>query len=156
MEAVGFSVIKNLQEALQAISVAGGYHYDVEAVAVKLDPNQDVEALIGDDAKRPFLVIEVHPSVFTYQAARRVSVETPVTIHAVHDSEATDDDSWLQTFMRLCADVEKAIAIDIRRGGLATIHVVEGCEFQTFGGSQVWAMVKTRIRLERVYGTPSV
>ena len=155
MEAIGFSVITNLQTALQTIAQASGYHYDVAEVAVKLDPNQDVEALIGDDAARPFLVIEVNPSVFSYRPAMRVQVVMPVTIHAVHDSDPTDDDSWLQTFMRLCADVEKAIAVDIHRGGPATDHVVLGCEFQTFGGLQVWAMVKTQIRIERVYGTPN-
>ncbi len=154
-EAIGFSVITNLQTALQAIAVADGYHYDVEDVAVKLDPDQDVDALVGEDAKRPFLVIVVDPSVFTYQAARRVKVVMPVTIYAVHDSDPTDDDSWLQTFMRLCADVEKAIAVDIRRGGPATDHTVLGCDFDFRGGSQVWAMVKTQIRIERVFGAPN-
>jgi hypothetical protein len=154
-EPIDFRIIQNLQTALRGISTVAGYHYDIVSVAVKLDPNQDTEALVAGLGERPFVVVEVFPDTFAYQAARRVRVTTPITIHWVHDSDPTNDDSWLQVFSRGCADVEQAIAQDIRRGALAQDTLVLSREFQTFGGSQVWAMVKTQVRVERIYGAPN-
>lgn len=147
--------MKHLQAALQGISVAGGYHYDLAALTVKLDPNQDVEALLEDETKRPYIVLELAPASFEFRPALRTRLTLPVTIHAVHDADATDDDSWLKTFLSLCADIEQAMAVDITRGGLAIDTRAQTRAFQTFGGRQVWAMVNVQMLVERVYGQPN-
>jgi hypothetical protein len=154
-EPTEFLIVQNLQAALQAISVAGGYHHDLAALAVKLDPNQDVEALLGEEKKRPFIVLELTPDEWTYAPSKMVGVQMPATIHFVNDSDPTDDDSWLREYLCLCADAEQALAVDISRGGRAVDTRIDSREFQSFGGAQVWAMVKTRILVRRQYGSPN-
>lgn len=150
-----FLVVQNLQAALQGISVAGGYHHDLAAFAVKLDPNVDVEQLLGAEKQRPFIILEVTPDEFVYSPSLVVSVRMPATIHLVNDSDPTDDASWIREYFQLCADGEQAIAQDITRGGRATDTRITEREFQSFGGSQVWAMLKLLIDVKRVYGVPN-
>lgn len=150
-----YLIVKNLQAALLGIVVAAGYHYSLATLAVKLDPNQKVEDLLGASAKRPFYILEVTPDEWVYHPSMLVTVTLPVTIHAIHDSDPLDDDSWLLVYQRLCADIEQAIGADIQRDGLAIDTRIETREFQSFGGSQVWAMVKTKIAVRRTYGNPN-
>lgn len=160
-EPIEFLIIQNLQAALQGITVAGGYHYDVQATLVKLDPNQNVEALVADKP-RPFVVIDVVPERWQYLASGQVRVVMPLVVYWVGDShpdadEMPDqDESRLRTYLRGCADVEKAIAPDYRRGGYATdTKIVK----QTFNGEldgrDVWAAIELEVLVHRVYGSPN-
>lgn len=152
-----YLIVQNLQAALLAITVAGGYHYDVAALAVKLDPNHGVEALIGPQKKRPFYVIELNPDAFAYSPSKLVTVTMPIRLHAVHDSDPTDDNSWLLTYLRLCADLEQAIAVDIQRGGLAIDTRIVSREFRVYDDDTalVWASAAIEIPVRRLYGTPN-
>ena len=152
---IEYQVVRSLQTALLAIAVVGGYHYDVAALAVKLDANSDVEQLVGESKLRPFYILEVSPDAFAYKPANRVDVTLPIVIHAIHDSDATVDEDWWRTYFRLCADAEQAITQDIRRGGLATDTRILSRQAQTFNGRQVWAMVTGEVRIPRVYGAPN-
>lgn len=154
---IEYRIVVSLKAALQTIAIAAGYHHDVGALAVKMDANHSVEDLIGDSKLRPFFILEVSPDVFAeYQPAKLVRIRMPVIIHAVHDSDVTVDEDWVQTYYELCADIEQAIAQDITRGGLATDTRILTREFATFNGAQVWAMAKTEIRVgRRVYGLPN-
>lgn len=154
-EPIEYRIIQDLQAALQSISVAGGYHYDVAAFAVKLDADHSVEELIGDAARRPFYILEVTADAFSYQPSERVRVVMPVTVHAVHEADPTVDEDWVRTYYRLCADIEQAIAVDHRRGGLATDTRILSRTFHSFNGAQVWAMVQGEIRVPRTYGAPN-
>ena len=100
--------MQDLQTALRSISVANGYHHDFEALSVKLDANHDVESLIGDQPLRPFLILELLPDRFDYSEASAgyVLMLMPFVIHAVNDTDPTDDDAMLKAYLRLCADVE--------------------------------------------------
>jgi hypothetical protein len=148
-------IVQNLQAALQGISVAAGYHYDVASLAVKLDPNQRVEDLLGETAARPFYVLELTPDEWEYSPSKMVLVRMPATIHAVHVADTTDDAAWLQTYLRLCADVEQAIAVDISRGGRAIDTRITSRDFHSFGGGEVWARVQTTTSVRRNYGVPN-
>lgn len=151
-----FQIVQNLQTALRSISVANGYHYDIESLAVKLDANHDVESLIGDQALRPFLILELPPDVYEYvEKPNRILLRMPFIIHAVNDTDPTDDDAMLKGYWRLCADVEKAIAVDITRGELATDTRIFEREIRGLDGQLVWAMVKGEIREHRTYGEPN-
>lgn len=154
-ESTEFLIVQNLQAALRAISTSSGYHHDVAALAVKLDPNEEVESLLGEEKLRPFLVLELVPDAWEYSPSKMVSVRMPLTIHFVNDADVTDDDSWLREYLRLCADAEQALAVDISRGGRAVDTRIKSREFQAFGGGQVWAMVKTEILVRRSYGVPN-
>jgi hypothetical protein len=154
-EPTEFLVLQNLQAALQAISVAGGYHHDVGAFAVKLDPNVDVEALLGDQKLRPFFILELTPDAWEYSPSSMVVVRVPATIHAVNDADVTNDSAWIREYLRLCADVEQAIGGDISRGGRAIDTRITTREFRSYDGGQVWARVETRISVRRTYGAPN-
>ena len=155
-EPIEYLVIRNLQAALQAISVTGGYHYDVSDAAVKLDPNVAVESLVHPSFTRPLILIEVVPERWAYQPASALKLFLPLTIHWVSDSTPTTDESRMQTFFRGCADVEQAIAEDVGRGGLASdTRIVKRLFDTAVEGSRVWAQIYIEIWLHRVYGSPN-
>lgn len=156
-EPIEFQVVTNLQTALQGINKAAGYYFDVHAVeAVKLDPNSSVETLIAPDGPRPFIVIEVQPERWEYSPASQVKLTMPLIVHWVSESEPTDDASRLQTFFRGCADVEKAIAVDLSRGGVAAdTRILKRTQETAVDGAQVWAMLELQVLLHRTYGQPA-
>ena len=152
-EPIEYRAILNLQAALQAISIAGGYHYDVVDAAVKLDPNVAVEALVNPSGTRPIILIEVQPEAWEYQPARRLRLKMPVTVHWVSESTPTDDTSRMQTYFRGCADVEQAVAADITRGGLSSdTRVIKRIFDTAVKGSRVWAQIEIELWLHRTYG----
>lgn len=155
-EPIEYQIVRNLQSALQAISVAEGYHHDVAALAVKLDPNHDVDTLVGDTKLRPFVVLEVQPDKFQYsEHGGSLLVVMPFLVHGVQDTDPTVDESGLNTYFRLCADVEQAIAIDVTRGGLAHETVIRQRELHGINGREVWALVRGEVRVRRTYGRPN-
>ena len=158
-EPIEYRIVRNLQAALQGLTRAGGYHYDVPAVAVKLDPNHGVEELIGTpDAPgpRPFIVLEIVPEKFEYFPTGDIKLRMPFVVHWVSDSIPTDDESRLLTFYRGCADVEQAIAVDGSRGGLAADTRVGKRTFDTaVDGAQVWAQIEIEILQHRTFGRPN-
>src|SRR6266542_3463204 len=120
-EPIEYQIVLDVQAALKNIAVANGYYFDVAALEVKLDPNHDVESLIKPDGPRPFLIVEVRPDE-QWEYTSKPNIATfplPLTIHWVSDTVPTVDESRLQTYFRGCADVEKAIAQDVTRGGRA-------------------------------------
>lgn len=166
-EPIEYRVLRNLQAALAAITVAGGYYHTVQATAVKLDPNQDVEALVAPDGPRPFVVLEVQPESWEYNPAHQVVLVLPWIVHWFHESAPLSDaamgeptppaDEQRQLlFWRGCADIERAVAADIGRGGLATDTRIVKRTFDDDPDSQlVHAVVDLEIRLHRTYGQPS-
>lgn len=150
-----FRILQSLQTALRGIATADGYFHDVAAVAVKLDPNAEVETLIAEASGRPFIVLELRPDVWAYQPANRAQLTLPVTVHFVNDSNVADDDSFLKTITRLWADVETALAADITRGGDATDTRINGRDFRSFDGGLAWAIVPLTITVNRSYGLPT-
>ncbi len=155
-EPLEFQIAQNLQAAIQSISKAGGYFHDVAAFAVKLDPNHEVEKLIADYAPRPFFLLEWPPEPsFEYFPAERIRLRIPFVVHAVNKSDPEDDDDMMKTYYRLCADVEKAIALDTDRGDKATDTRILGRQMREYEGRQVWAMVSGEIREHRGYGAPN-
>ncbi len=154
-EPAEYEIVLNLQAALLAISVAGGFHYDVKASAVKLDPNNAVNALVAPDGPRPFVLIEVKGDSWTFSPASRMALVLPVTIHWVSDTIPGDDADKLRTYFRGCADVERAIASDKGRGGFAyETRITKRTPEQFDGRSQVWAAIDVDIKTHRVYGQP--
>ena len=156
-EPIEWLVLQDLQTALRAIAISDGYHFDVQALAVKLDPDQKVEDLIAPGGPRPFLILQPQPDTWDYrERPAQAHIILPITVHWISDTVQTDDDSRLRTFLRGCADIEQAIARDITRGGLAVDTRIVKRELDlAVGGSQVWAMVDVEIALRRTYGAPN-
>jgi hypothetical protein len=151
-----FLIVQNLQAALRAIAVAGGYHYSVASVAVKLDPNQANDVVHAPGGVRPLILVQVDPERRDYTQSNDVRMVLPLVIHWVHESDATDDDSRMQVFFRGCADVEQAIALDIGRGGQAIdTRIIRCVNNDDLDGSQVWAQIEVEVSLYRQYGSPN-
>lgn len=155
-EPIEFRIVQNLQTALRAIATAAGFHYDVQTIAVKLDPNSAIEAVKSPGGPRPLVLLQVNPERRQYEPGNQLKVIRPITIHWVNESTATDDDSRMQTFFRGCADVEQAIAADVSRGGLAVdTRIVRQVFEDSVDGSQVWAQIEVDVQLHRTYGLPN-
>ena len=154
---IEYRILTHLRDTLAAITIGAGYHYDVLGTAVKLDPNQDVEMLIAPDGPRPFIVLEVKPEAWAYpESFGGLRLVVPVTVHHVNASRPEKDESRLQTYLRGCADVEQAIAVDPSRGGLAVDTTITRRTFEgATDGSQVWALVDVTIVVRRQYGQPN-
>lgn len=146
--------MQNMQAALKGISKASGYHHDVAGFAVKLDPNHEVEEFIGENPSLPFFVLEPQPDSYQYFPASQVRILLPFIVHAVHESDTTEDDSLQQTYFRLCSDVERALVVDVRRGGNASLTSILQREIETISGKQVWAMLSGEVAVHRTYGEP--
>lgn len=151
-----YLALKNLQAALEGIHVDDGYHFTVAALAVKLDANHDIDNLILPTGPRPFVILEVLDDRWEYFPASEVRLVVPVRVHWVSESIPEDDNSRMQTFFRGCADVEKAIAVDVGRGGSCSDTRIMRRLFDTaVDGAQVWAILELELRLRRTYGTPN-
>ena len=156
-EPIEYDVLLDLQTALRAISIAGGYHHDVESAAVSVDPHDEIEILTGQLAHNPYFTISVSPGrTLQYQPAMQVLEVIPVDITAAADATALVATSRLQTFQRLCADVEQALAVDITRGARAVdTRVLEKSMGMMVGGTRVIAAIQAEVRLYRTYGEPN-
>lgn len=157
-EAIEYQILLDLQTALRGISVVGGYNYDVLADAVSIDPTDEASGLfLNSLAMQPYLIIEVAQNrEITYFPAHQMREVIPIDIWAAKDAEPLVPASRLQTFQRLCADIEQALAVDVTRGGLATdTRVANKQPNYMVGGQRVVVAVQTEIRLYRTYGAPN-
>lgn len=156
-EPIEYRVILSLQAALRAITAANGFFYSVAQTAVKLDPEQAVEELVGSEQEpgpRPFAVLEPLPARWTHEPAQQLALALPVTIHWIHQADQTSDTDWQQVYWRGCADVEQAIAADVERGGLARDTRIVRCT-PARRGAEVEAMVEIEVAIHREYGQPN-
>jgi len=153
-EPIEYDILLNLKTALEAISIAGGYHHDVGAVSV--DPADHTEALLGTSAQVPFFIVEIATARgLQYFPASQLLERIPVDITAAHNAEQLVQTARLQTFQRLAADIEKALTVDVTRGGRATdTRIVDKQMFMSVGGQRVLAVVQCEVRLYREYGKP--
>ena len=157
-EPVGYRILLNLQETLEGISKSAGYHFTVAAGAVSVDPLDAVEIIVGRATESPFFVIEAgvggRP---TYQPSNQLIEVLPANINAFANAEAQRDMvARVKTYERLCADIEKAVVVDITRGGLAgDTRIVSKQMNVTSGSLRVVAVVQLEMRLRRFYGSPN-
>jgi hypothetical protein len=152
-----YQVLTNLRDAIAAIRVGDGFHYDVRGTGVKLDPNQDVESLVAAGGPRPFVLIELTQDDWQHMPSLRARIDLKATIHWVHDSDPTRDADRIQTYLQGCADVEKMLIVDLQRGGLVIDTRILRRTFDTaIDGSMVWASIEIVMPMIRTYGQPDV
>lgn len=155
-EPIDHRVVLHIQAAIQAISVASGYYYDVVDANVKLDPDHGVETLDRPDVVPPIVLIEPRPDDFVYTPANQLRVVYGWRIHWFADADVTSDPSRVLTYARGCADVEKAIAVDVTRGGLAVdTRIVRREPDFGMAGSRVWAALDVDVIVHREFGSPA-
>lgn len=165
-----FLIVSNLKAALQAIAVAGGYHYGVDDGAVVLDPDHDVEAMTQLGAPRPFIIVELGDEQWEYHPSGEIRLVMPGVINWAHDPTPPEDaitgvptvvsdEARMQVYWRGCADVEKALAVDPGRGGHAVDTRISNRRWQPapggMGGQTVWAEITFEIIVYRTFGVPA-
>lgn len=151
-----YQILADLQAALRGISVAGGYHHDVTELAVKLDADATVEDLIGTWAARPFIILELLPETFSYFPGDQIRIVLPFAAHFINDSDPTTDAAMLLEYLKLAADVEKALSADGTRGGLATdTKITARTKRAGDEGRLIWATVVGQVLENRTYGSPN-
>lgn len=157
-EPIEYRILLNVQSALQTISQGGGYFFTVGASAVSLDPVDTIDIVLGRAAASPFFVVEVGSAGRpTYQPASQILELLPINIIAFANAEQQQDPvAKTKVYERLCADIEKAMTVDISRGGMATDTRIIGRQMQvTTGSVRVVALVQVEIRVYRTYGAPN-
>jgi hypothetical protein len=156
---IEYRILINLQDALQTITAGANYHYTVTSTAVKLDPNSDVDALIAPGGTRPFVIIQALAETWEYpEKPNGCRIVLPFRIVWVHESDITVDERGVQTYFKGIADVERAIAQDPGRNGLAVDTLIrqrQRFEDEQQPGSQVVAIVDVMIPVRRTYGLPN-
>jgi hypothetical protein len=156
---IEYRIVRDAQTALQAISQASGYHFNLAALAVKLDPDQAVEALVTPHGPRPFILLEMKDEEWEYDAASEVFLVLPMTVYWVSDAAPSSDEARLETYYKGCSDVEVALVSTpekLSRGGLAIDTRIVNRRLDTsVDGTEVWALIDVRMRLRRQYGQPN-
>lgn len=152
-----YRILQNLQTALKGILINAGYHHNVAATAVKLDPDQGVEQLVGATKARPFVVLEPGAERWDWNNSEKpngILLFVPYTVYFVNQADQTIDENLLKTYFRGLADVEQAVAVDPSRGNLAVFSRVIKRTFSAVGG-EVWSIVDVEVELRRTYGAPN-
>lgn len=162
-----YRLLTNLKAALQAIAVSAGYYFDVADMAVKLDAEHGVEALVAADGPRPFILIEPRSEEWEYHPSGEVMYRLPLTLHwvgtAVPSADAVlgeptppEDEDRFKVYSRGVADIEKALAADTGRSGLSVDTRITGRRWNPVNsGQDVWAEVDVDLTVHRVYGVPA-
>ena len=156
-EPIEYDIVLDYQSTLKTISVAGGYFHDVDPAAVSIDPADHIEILTGTLVLSPFFIIEISPARRQrYLPMKQLLEVVPIDITAAADAVQLVPTSRVQTFERLAADVEKALAVDIERGGrVSDTRIVDKQMGMMVGAQRVIAIIQTEVRLHREYGKPN-
>lgn len=169
LESREYLIVKALQTALLAISTAAGYHATLPPLAVRLDPENDIESLIAETraragtVDRSFALLSFPSDAFDYGAAAgaehgHVVIAMPFNVSWVQRIDPASDDVRLQTLYRIFADVETALeprALLRELSGLATdVRILSRTDINP-NSSEIWAVLTGTVRIKRAYGAPN-
>lgn len=146
---------QDLATALRAMTVAGGYTYTVQAGSVTLDP---VSLETVPPGMLPACYVHADTgSERQFQPADRIKDRYRYTIVWRADAVGHDMDRKTKVFERMSADLEKALTVDITRGGHAIDTRLDppDAPLMQLGAGQVVIGVQTLTVVTRhVYGQP--
>jgi hypothetical protein len=147
-------VLAALIARFQAMTIAGGYHYDVQAASVVSDP---VNILTVPDPLLPFFLVEPSPSSRVYWPAMRTKIDAHFLVTARVLANGTSPTRKVEAGENLIGDVEKAIATDITLGGLvidARLQEPDGPMVGMGTNNNVFVLLDILTIYTRVYGAP--
>lgn len=154
------SVVLSLQTALQAISTASGYFNDLKASSVVLDATP-LSAIPPTEV--PFLVIGhlVAPVERDWHRSRSgalgaIQDRWKITLEAVIDAPGMGTARKLTALTNFEADVEKAVTVDLQRGGLALYtYVMQGTRYTGLANqNRCYIEIPIDVLLSRPYAQP--
>ena len=147
MEPIVEQIAAATQTTLENISVADGYHYDLQCVRSKSSDFADVMATEG--------------TVLLAQVGLEKSSDGPAMVDTynagfviegfVIDSAGTAIDTKAN---RLYADIAKALAIDTTRGGLAIQTIIQSVNIFHTENNFIGVDIEININYRTKYGDP--
>lgn len=150
-----YRVMQNVQTTLAAIAERDGYHYTIPPGSVYLEP---VDLLQQPSSKLPVLIVAPDDRqterVFLQQRIRSVF---RMLITGIVEAEGSDPGRKLAAAERLYSDIEKALRVDLSRGGLTSATRVFEPDPPFLGlGSQLRVIIQQPIDcwIQRDYGSP--
>jgi hypothetical protein len=145
------SIWDSLATALRAINTTAGYHYTVPSGAVYQDM---VNVQLAPLA--PCIVIgPSEGGSREFKPSMRVRERIVFALEARVDADGTDVDRKAEAYAKFLADIEKALTVDITRGGLAARTLLRRPvgPFMGFGQqAQVLFSQEVEVDLVRTYG----
>jgi hypothetical protein len=159
-DSVRLTLLKAVQAAIQGISIAGGYHFDVLLQSVVLDPT-NIEVVPTEQT--PFFVVGAWEPVerrFATSRPTQLAEKAKLTIFIAVDSASADTAAKATAWENVLADLEVAFAATITRltlnGAVEYVKVLQpsepgyGLQHQT----RVLGMQPLELAWNRTYGTP--
>lgn len=153
-DSVRGKVLAALIARFQAMTVAGGYHYDIQAASVVSDP---VNILTVPAALLPFILVEPSPSTRVYQPASLVMIDAEFLVTFRLMADGTDPTRKAQAGENFFQDLERAIASNFTLGGLVIDTRVQEPDGPMVGmgdNNNVFGILKLKTQYIRPYGTP--
>lgn len=149
------ALLQDLQAALRAIQTADGYGWDVTPSSVVLDADNIFDK---SGSQLPFFIVEgSDEGEREFLPAGDLGDEFVAVITARVDAKGLDPDRRNTIGWHLHADIEKALTLDIERGGLAADTRLRKPQiFTSVSGDQpVIVVEKAVMKLFRDYGDPA-
>jgi hypothetical protein len=148
------ALLHDLQAALRAMTRAGGYRWDVKHESVVLDVCNIFDV---DEIRLPFFIVEpTDDGERRFEPAMQLEDEFIATITARVDAIGDGVDRRNTLGLRFAADIEKALTVDIERGGFAVDTRLRKPQIYSSAGGEQTVLVVQRVvmKLFRTYGDP--
>lgn len=156
------SIVLAMQTALQGITRAGGYFYDVKTTSVRTRP-ENMEVVDPQDVPLILLGHKIDPvsRPFTGTKPNSLVERWRITLDVRVDAVADDPLGGLTAFANLAADLEKALTVDIaaNRAALAGtaryVYVMQPTPlFGLIAQNQVYFEQPVEVEFQRLYTQP--
>jgi hypothetical protein len=155
------SVVASMQTALQAIATASGYYNDVKPTSVVLDAPTSLSAVSPTEV--PYFVLGhlVDPVNRDWHRSRggtlgAIQDRWRITVEARVDANGTTTSRKRTALAQLEADIEKALTVDLFRGGLAEYtFVMQATGSMGLGNQNItYLSVPVDVLISRPYAQP--
>lgn len=146
------AALTHLRDALAAINGAPDFFF--RAGLVSIDPVPD--ALLPTAAQPVIMVQPTNRGVIEYHPAFRLEHKFEVEISAYLDVPGIDPDRKVTALEQLWSDIERAVTIDVTRGGVAVDTRLDEPQFFVAAGPDEGALLtaSAEIKFHRIYGQP--
>ncbi len=148
-------LLLNVQTALRAISTAAGYGWTVRADSVALDVCNIFDVPVEH---LPFFIVEpTDDGQRTFEPAMQLEDEFVATLTCRVDAKGEGADRRNTIGLQLAADIEKALTLDVERGGLAADTRLRKPQIYSSASGEQTVIVVQRVvmKLFRTYGVPA-
>jgi hypothetical protein len=148
------AVLAAIVAKLQAMTLVGGYHFDVKAGSVVTDLTNIITV---SETELPFFMAEFGKGSREFDSAREIQEWFPVLITARAIANGLDVHRKTQLSEYLVMDIEKALTTDITLGGKLFDLRIQAPDAPMMGlgnNNNVIVLVDVQCHLFRTYGAP--